>query len=59
VGAKAKNYFLDIDEREKSNEYLSKGFVIGPVANNEALSWMRKSFVDIAKKELGINQNVF
>jgi len=58
VNAKEQTYFLDTKEREISNEYLKKGFVIGPAANKEALSWIRKSFVDIAKKELGVNQKI-
>jgi sporadic carbohydrate cluster 2OG-Fe(II) oxygenase len=50
--------FLEIEDRNISKEYLEKGFIIGPAANQETLTWIRKSFIGIVKKELGINNNI-
>ena len=50
--------FLKTEDRQISKDYLDKGFFIGPVANKEALDWIRKAFEAIVKKELGVNKNI-
>jgi len=50
--------FLKTEDRQISKDYLDKGFFIGPVANKEALEWIRKAFEAIVKKELGISKNI-
>lgn len=37
--------FLSEDEQTLTNEYLSQGYVIRPVANQAALDWMRRQFI--------------
>ena len=44
--------FLSKSERELSDEYLSQGFIIRPVADKEALDWMRSQFVQLISEVL-------
>lgn len=47
--------FLTKSEQELSSEYLSQGYIIRPVADTEALNWMRKQFVRLISENLGAN----
>ena len=44
--------FLSKSEQELSEEYLSQGFIIRPVADIEALDWMRNQFVQLIGEAL-------
>ena len=44
--------FLTDSEQTLSNEYLSQGYVIRPVADLEALQWMRTQFVRLVAESL-------
>ena len=44
--------FLSKSEQELSDEYLSQGFIIRPVADIEALDWMRNQFVQLIGEAL-------
>lgn len=45
--------FLTKSEQELSEEYLRQGYVIRPVADVEALEWMRSQFVRLVGEALG------
>jgi sporadic carbohydrate cluster 2OG-Fe(II) oxygenase len=45
--------FLTKSEQELSSEYLSQGYIIRPVADEDALNWMREQFVRLVKESLG------
>lgn len=45
--------FLTKTELELSSEYLSQGYIIRPVADTEALNWMRDQFVRLISENLG------
>lgn len=47
--------FLSQSEQQFSEEYLSSGYVIKPVADSEALYWMRDQFVRLIGEALGEN----
>lgn len=47
--------FLSQSEQQLSKEYLCNGYVIKPVANFEALNWMRDQFVRLVGDALGEN----
>lgn len=47
--------FLSQSEQQFSEEYLSSGYVIKPVADLEALNWMRDQFVRLVGEALGEN----
>lgn len=47
--------FLSQSEQQFSEEYLCNGYVIKPVANFEALNWMRDQFVRLVGDALGEN----
>ena len=51
------NLFLSKKENILANEYLEKGYFVGPVTDIKALSWIRENIIHIAKKELGINDS--
>ena len=44
--------FLSKFEQELSDEYLTQGFIIRPVADKEALDWMRNHFVQLIGEAL-------
>jgi len=46
--------FLDKNEISLTNQYLENGYIIQPVADLEALEWMRNKFVEIVSEYLGI-----
>jgi uncharacterized protein YdaT len=46
--------FLDKKEISITNQYLENGYIIQPVADLEALEWMRNKFVEIVSEYLGI-----
>ncbi len=50
-------FFTD-NENALSNKYINNGYVVEPVDNNDALSWIRDKFVEISKEELGITNNL-
>lgn len=56
--SKEKANFLDSSEREISKEYLKNGYIIGPSNDKDSLSWIRKSLVNLAKKELGNTKKI-
>lgn len=45
--------FLTESERDLSEEYLRQGYVIRPVADSDALDWIRSQFVRLVNEELG------
>ena len=47
--------YLDKNEIKLTNEYLENGYVIQPVADFDALNWMRNKFVEIVSEYLGIS----
>lgn len=47
--------FLSQSEQQLSEEYLRNGYVIKPVADFEALNWMRDQFVRLVGDALGEN----
>ena len=47
--------FLDKNEIKITNQYLENGYIIQPVADMEALEWMRSKFVQIVSDYLGIS----
>lgn len=50
--------FLTESEQGLSDEYLRQGYAIRPVADLEALDWMRSQFVRLACETLGTTANV-
>jgi len=53
-----KNLFLSDDESAICNKYLEQGYVIAPVSDIDALSWIREKFILIAREELNISDDV-
>lgn len=49
--------FLSKSEQQLSEEYLSQGFIIRPVADTEALFWMRNQFVQLIGDVLEITDD--
>lgn len=45
--------FLTESERAISKEYLHQGYIVRPVADVEALEWIRSQFISLIKKNLG------
>jgi len=50
--------FTTKTEQQLTTEYLSQGYIIRPVADIEALNWIRQQFVDIVSEALGINNDI-
>lgn len=50
-------FFTEL-EQGLSDEYLRQGYVIRPVANLEALGWMRSQFIRLACEALGITAGI-
>lgn len=46
--------FLTPSEQQLSDEYLTQGFIIRPVADIEALEWMRSQFTRLISEALGV-----
>ncbi len=52
-----KNLFLSNNENKICNKYLDQGYVVAPVVDIEALSWIRQKFIFIIREELCIPDN--
>ncbi len=50
--------FLTKLEKQLSDEYLQQGYIIRPVADLEALEWMRNQFVRLVVDELAIDAKI-
>ncbi len=48
--------FLNQEEINLTEEYLRQGYIIRPVANQEALDWIRNKFVSLSTKELRVEE---
>jgi sporadic carbohydrate cluster 2OG-Fe(II) oxygenase len=46
--------FLTQSEQQLSDEYLTQGYIIRPVADLEALEWMRSQFIRLISDALGV-----
>jgi len=46
--------FLNQEELDLTEEYLRQGYIIRPVADQEALDWIRNKFVSLSTQELGV-----
>jgi sporadic carbohydrate cluster 2OG-Fe(II) oxygenase len=46
--------FLTHSEQQLSDEYLTKGYIVRPVADLEALEWMRSQFIRLIADALGV-----
>jgi sporadic carbohydrate cluster 2OG-Fe(II) oxygenase len=46
--------FLTESEQQLSDEYLRQGYIIRPVADLEALEWIRSQFIRLIVEELGV-----
>ena len=46
--------FLTQSEQKLSDEYLTQGYIIRPVADLEALEWMRSQFISLIGNTLGV-----
>ena len=44
--------FFNKEELDLTEEYLRQGYIIRPVADREALDWIRKKFVSLSTQEL-------
>ena len=52
------NPFLSKYENTLTNDYISKGYFVGQIQEKETIFSIKKSFIDIARKELGIKQDI-
>ena len=55
---KKNNPFLSEYENTLTNDYISKGFFVGQIQEKETIFSIKKSFIDIARKELGVKQDI-
>ena len=46
--------FLTQSEQQLSDEYLAQGYIIRPVADIEALEWVRSQFIRLISDALGV-----
>ena len=46
--------FFNKEELDLTEEYLRQGYIIRPVADREALDWIRKKFVSLSTQELRV-----
>ena len=46
--------FFNKEELDLTEEYLRQGYIIRPVADREALDWIRKKFVSLSAQELRV-----
>ena len=46
--------FLSEEEKRLTNEYLRQGYVVRPVADREALDWIRNKFISLSTQELKV-----
>ena len=52
------NSFLSDAENTLANEYIKKGYLVGKIQEQEAITWIKKSLINIAKEELNIKKVV-
>jgi sporadic carbohydrate cluster 2OG-Fe(II) oxygenase len=52
------NPYLSVDENTLAKEYIEKGHIVRQIKEKEAISWIRKSLINIAKEELNIKKAV-
>jgi len=52
------NFFLSEEENNIRAKYVKQGYIVAPTSNTEALDWIRKKFVCIAREELNIANNI-
>jgi sporadic carbohydrate cluster 2OG-Fe(II) oxygenase len=45
--------FFNEAEQQLSSEFIDKGYIIRPVADQEALDWIRNQFLNLVQKSLG------
>jgi hypothetical protein len=50
--------YLNELEKSLTNEYLKQGYIIRPVANLDALEWIRAQFLRLVTNSLKISSNV-
>ena len=50
-----KNLFLSSDENEICSKYLKQGYIVVPVDDIKAISWIRQKFILIIREELSID----
>jgi sporadic carbohydrate cluster 2OG-Fe(II) oxygenase len=46
--------FFNEAEQQLSREFMDKGYIIRPVADQEALEWIRNHFLNLVQKSLGL-----
>ena len=51
------NLFLSNNDNAISNKYLEQGYIVVPVSDTDALSWIREKFILIAREELNISDD--
>lgn len=49
--------FLSSEDLAMSKDFLENGFIIAPAANLEALDWIKNSFEDLVKDEIGLSDD--
>ena len=52
------NPFLSDNDNTLANEYLKKGYFVGKIQEIDAIAWIRRSLINIAKEELNIKKVV-
>lgn len=55
---KKNNPFLSEYENNLTNEYISKGYLVCKIQEKESILELRKSLIDIVKKELSIKKDI-
>ncbi len=50
--------FLTKDESNLTNEYLEQGYIIRPVADLEALDWIRSKYISLIAEAIDVDANV-
>ena len=50
--------FLSGEEQALTEEYLRQGYIIRPVADQKALTWIRKKFISLSTQELKVEDEL-
>ena len=50
--------FLSEEEQLLTKEYLRQGYIIRPVADQKALTWIRKKFMSLSTQELRVEDEL-
>ena len=50
--------FLSGEEQALTEEYLRQGYIIRPVADQKALTWIRKKFMSLSTQELRVEDEL-